>query len=40
LSQALDANPSVFGYVIEGLEIVGELTIDDMITRITIENGL
>jgi peptidylprolyl isomerase/peptidyl-prolyl cis-trans isomerase B (cyclophilin B) len=39
LSQVLDANPTVFGYVVEGLDVVWELTGADEITRITIEIG-
>lgn len=39
LSQVLDANPTVFGYVVEGLDVVSELTGADMITSVTIETG-
>jgi len=37
LSQDLDVFPTVFGYVSEGMDILGTLTSEDLITSISIE---
>jgi cyclophilin family peptidyl-prolyl cis-trans isomerase len=39
LSQVLDANSTVFGYVVEGMDVVMELTGEDEIISITIETS-
>jgi cyclophilin family peptidyl-prolyl cis-trans isomerase len=39
LSEALDEYPTVFGYVVEGMDVVRELTSTDEITSIIIETA-